>query len=217
MLQTVVLSSRNRKKAQEIAEILQPHGIVVTSIADFPQVGEIEEDGATFADNAAKKAREAALKIGHWVIGEDSGLMVDALQGAPGVYSARYAGEPANDDNNNNKLMQELQGIPAEKRGAGYICTIALSNPRGEIVVRAEGRCRGVMLQAPQGTNGFGYDPYFLIPEFHKTFGELSARVKHQLSHRARAFAQFIPELVRTLNAQTPHAGDGNSSSAARA
>lgn len=196
----IVVASRNRKKVQEISEILGSFGIPVVSIADFPQVGEVVEDGATFADNAAKKAREPALQLRRWVIGEDSGLAVDALQGAPGVYSARYAGEPSNDDANNQKLQGALAGIPLERRTAGYVCTIALADPQGEIRLRAEGRCRGVIITEPRGSNGFGYDPYFLIPEYHRTFGELSSVVKHQLSHRARAFALFVPQLAKLFS-----------------
>ncbi len=199
----LVLGSRNLKKSQEIAEILAPWGFQVVSIANFPQAGEVEEDGTTFAENAAKKAAEPARLLSQWVIGEDSGLMVDALGGQPGVYSARFSGAGATDERNNQKLQQELAGTPLAQRGAGYVCSVALADPTGAIRLRAEGRCRGVIIEEPRGANGFGYDPYFLVPEYHRTFGELSARVKHQLSHRARAFAAFIPRLV-ALFAQPP-------------
>lgn len=159
------------------------------------------EDGATFADNAAKKAAEPARTLGRWVIGEDSGLAVDALAGAPGVFSARYSGPGATDSSNNRKLLIELGGLPPEKRTAAYICTIALSDPDGNIRITAEGKCRGVIIDEARGENGFGYDPYFLIREYHRTFGELSSRVKHQISHRARAFAVFIPRLLRLFDA----------------
>ena len=150
---------------------------------------DVEEDGRTFAENAAKKASQVARQLNHWVIGEDSGLMVDALNGAPGIYSARYSGAGATDEKNNAKLIAELAGIPDEKRGAGYICSVALSNPAGEIRIACEGTCRGRILHESNGDGGFGYDPYFLIPEYHLTFGQLSSVVKHRLSHRARAFA----------------------------
>lgn len=198
---TIILSSRNRKKSQEIAEILAPHGIEVLSITAFPEIGEVVEDGATFAENAAKKACEPARLLGKWVIGEDSGLMVDALGGQPGVFSARYSGEGATDESNNRKLQAELDGVPTDQRTAAYVCSIALSDPAGEIRARAEGRCRGLIITEPRGSNGFGYDPYFLIREYDRTFGELSSRVKHQLSHRARAFSAFIPRLVAALEA----------------
>ncbi len=196
---TVVLASRNRKKTGEMADLLAPLGIRLLCVADFPDVPEVVEDGATFAENAAKKASQTAVAVGHWAIGEDSGLMVDALQGRPGIYSARYSDPGATDERNNLKLQQELAEIPAERRGAGYVCSVALSDPTGEIRLTAEDRCRGRIISEPRGTNGFGYDPYFLIREYHATFGELSGAVKQRLSHRARAFTKFIPEMMRLL------------------
>jgi XTP/dITP diphosphohydrolase len=195
----IVLGSRNRKKSSEVAEILAPHAVELASIADFPQVGEVVEDGATFAENAAKKAAQPAVALSRWVIGEDSGLIVDALGGRPGVFSARFSGPGATDESNNKKLQEELAGVPLERRMAGYVCSIALADPTGAIRLTAEGHCRGLIITEPRGENGFGYDPYFLIREYHQTFGELSARVKHQISHRARALALFIPGLLRIL------------------
>jgi XTP/dITP diphosphohydrolase len=195
----VVLGSRNRKKSREVAEIVAPHGIELVSIAEFPDAREVVEDGATFAENAAKKASQPALILGRWVIGEDSGLMVDALGGRPGVYSARFSGPGATDESNNAKLMREMTAVPAEKRTSAYVCSLALADPTGAIRLTAEGRCRGLMIDEPRGENGFGYDPYFLIREYHLTFGELPARVKHQISHRARALAKFIPGMVKLL------------------
>ncbi|MFO0999427.1 MAG: RdgB/HAM1 family non-canonical purine NTP pyrophosphatase [Planctomycetaceae bacterium] len=194
---TIVLASRNQKKAREVAEILAPAGFRVIPVTEFPDVPEVEEDGLTFAANAAKKASEVARHLGQWVIGEDSGLQVDALNGGPGIYSARYSGEGATDEKNNQKLMQELANVPDEKRGAGYLCSVALSSPTGEIRVACEGTCRGRILREANGAGGFGYDPYFLIPEYHLTFGQLSSVVKHRLSHRARAFAKFVPLLLK--------------------
>jgi len=198
----IVLRSRNRKKSREVAEILAPWEIDVLSVADFAQVGEVVEDGQTFADNAAKKACEPARLLSRWTIGEDSGLMVDALGGAPGVYSARYSGEGATDEKNNQKLLAELRGVPPEKRTAAYICSVAIADPTGTVRLRAEGSCRGVIIDEPRGENGFGYDPYFLIREYHRTFGELSALVKHQISHRARAFAILAPQLKSLLHTE---------------
>lgn len=195
----IVLGSRNRKKSREVAEILAPHGIDVISITEFPQVAEVVEDGATFADNAAKKAAEPARQLQQWVIGEDSGLIVNALGGRPGVFSARFSGPGATDESNNRKLQEDLASVPLERRTAAYICTIALADPTGAIRVTAEGHCRGLIITEPRGDNGFGYDPYFLIREYHRTFGELSARVKHQISHRARAMAAFIPGLLQLI------------------
>ena len=197
----IVLASRNRKKTREIHELLSPHGFEVVPVTEFPDVGEVEEDGQTFAENAAKKATEVASQIDQWVIGEDSGLQVDALDGAPGIYSARFSGPDATDDKNNALLIERLSDVPEEKRGAGYVCSVALSNPAGEVRVAVEGTCRGRITNDPRGTGGFGYDPYFLIPEYHRTFGELSALTKHRLSHRARAFAKFIP-LLKQLRSE---------------
>jgi XTP/dITP diphosphohydrolase len=196
---TVVVASRNRKKIGEIAEQLSPHGIAVRGVADFPNVPEVVEDGDSFATNAAKKASEVARQLTQWVIGEDSGLMVDALQGAPGIYSARYAGEPGNDERNNAKLMHELANVPEAKRTAHYVCSVALSDPSGQVRLQVEATCGGRIIMEPRGTNGFGYDPYFLVPEYHRTFGELDAAVKRHISHRARAFERFIPKLLAIL------------------
>lgn len=196
---SIVLSSRNAKKSREVAEILAPAGIDVIPISAFPQIGEIVEDGDTFEANAALKACGPAKELGRWVIGEDSGLMVDALDGRPGVYSARYSGEGATDEANNRKLLEELAGVPTERRGAAYNCTICLADPEGEVRIVVSARCRGRIIDTPRGPNGFGYDPYFLVPEYARTFGELSSRVKHRISHRARAFALFLPRLRKLV------------------
>ena len=196
----IVLGSRNKKKSLEIAELLAPHAIELVSVAEFPEMGEVIEDGDSFAANAAKKAAETATTTNHWAIGEDSGLCVDALNGAPGIYSARFSGEGATDERNNEKLMAELADVPDNKRGAGYVCSVAVSDPLGTIQLAVEGTCRGRIISTPRGANGFGYDPYFLIPEYDATFGELGSIVKQQISHRARAFHRLIPRLVRLLS-----------------
>lgn len=196
MHRTLILSSRNAKKAREVTEILAPAGIEVIPVGQFAEVPEVEETGTTFAENAAIKAREVAVRLRRWVIGEDSGLQVDALGGAPGIYSARYSGDGATDERNNAKLLHELRDVPDDRRGAGYICSIALSDPEGVIRIVCEGTCRGRILREGSGAGGFGYDPYFLIPEYHQTFGQLSATVKHRLSHRARAFEKFLRLLM---------------------
>ena len=197
---SIVLASRNRKKTQEVAEILAPHGFHIISVTEFPSAPEVDEDGLTFAENAAKKAREIAIHLGQWVIGEDSGLKVDALNGAPGIYSARFSGPNATDETNNAKLLHELLNVPDEKRGAGYTCSVALADPLGNSHVACEGTCRGRILHLPNGQGGFGYDPFFLIPEYHRTFGQLSPTVKHRISHRAKAFAKFVPMLINISN-----------------
>lgn len=200
-MHTIVLSSRNKKKAREVSEILAPARFVVVPVTEFPDIPEVDEDGTTFAENAAKKASEVARRLDRWVIGEDSGLQVDALNGAPGIFSARYSGEGATDESNNRKLIADLAGVPDEKRGAGYICSVALSDPSGTIRIACEGTCRGRILTEAYGEGGFGYDPFFLIPEYHLTFGQLSSTVKHRLSHRARAFAKFLP-LLKNLQTE---------------
>lgn len=197
---TLVLASRNRKKSGEIFELLAPFGIVVRSVADFPDVPEVVENGATFADNAAKKASQTAAHLSAWTLGEDSGLMVDALGGAPGVFSARYSGPGATDESNNARLIDELAGVPEAKRGAKYVCSVAVADPQGRVQLQCEASCRGRITTEPRGTNGFGYDPYFLVPEYHRTFGELDPIVKRCLSHRARAFERMIPGLLRLMH-----------------
>jgi XTP/dITP diphosphohydrolase len=198
----LIIATRNPKKRREIEELLSPFGIDVRCIADLSGAPEVVEDGTTFAENAAKKATQIAQFTGQWTLGEDSGLMVDALQGAPGVYSARFSGDGATDDANNAKLIAELQQVPDDRRGAQYLCHAALSDPAGAIRLTVEATCRGRILREARGTNGFGYDPYFFIPEYHRTFGELSNTVKHHLSHRARAFERLIPPLVRLLRGE---------------
>src|SRR5205823_5644675 len=169
-------------------------------LTGYPNTSEVEEDGNTFEANARKKAVELAKGLQQWVLGEDSGLVVPALNGRPGVYSARYAGKQGDDEANNRRLLAELAPLPEDRRAAYYVCTAALANPQGEIQAVTEGRCHGVIIKEHRGSGGFGYDPHFLIPEYHRTFGELSARVKHALSHRAKALAALRPELRRLLS-----------------
>ena len=195
----LVLGTRNAKKRQELAEILADLSIEVRDLSAWPNAPEIDEDGKTFEENASKKARETARALKEWVIAEDSGLVVPALNGRPGVYSARYAGKQGEDEANNARLLAELAPLPDDRRAAYYVCVAALADPLGEIKAVTEGRCHGVITRDYRGTGGFGYDPLFLIPEYHRTFGELSARVKHALSHRSRALAQMRPALRRFL------------------
>ncbi len=201
---TVILGSRNAKKIGEIAELMAPFGITLIGVSEFPDVPEVVEDGDTFAANAEKKARETALALSQWVIAEDSGLCVDALKGAPGIYSARFAGEQGNDAANNEKLLRELEPVPTEQRGAHYVCHAVLSDPEGNIRASATGRCYGRMLREHLGAGGFGYDPLFLIREYHRSFGELDPAVKRHISHRARAFERLIPEILRVFDTLNP-------------
>ncbi len=196
----LVLGTHNCKKGLELADLLAPLGFDVQTLADFPGVQEVVEDGETFADNAAKKAIQQARHLGCWVLGEDSGLMVDALDGAPGVYSARYAGPDADDQANNAFLLQELKDAPQKRRGAKYVCHAVVSDPQGRVRARSEACCRGRILTQPRGTSGFGYDPLFEIPEYHRTFAELGSVVKACLSHRARAMRSLVPGLLALLD-----------------
>lgn len=195
----LVVGSRNKKKIGEIAGLLAPFGILVKGVSEFDGVPEVDETGSTFSENAALKASATARCLKQWVLAEDSGIMVDTLNGAPGIYSARYSGPGATDELNNEKLIRELHGVPDEKRGARYVCHVALSDPDGAIRLTVEATCRGRIGHEARGSNGFGYDPYFVIPEYHRSFGELGSIVKQHLSHRARAFQRLIPELVGVL------------------
>lgn len=195
----LMLGTRNRKKRQEIVEILGDLGLEFGDLADRPDVPDVDETGSTFEENARLKAVQVAKATGAWTLGEDSGLVVPALKGRPGVHSARYAGKQGDDAANNSRLLAELAPLPDDRRPAYYVTVAVLADPGGEVRATAEGQCHGVIIPEPRGDGGFGYDPLFLIPEFHRTFGELSARVKHALSHRARALARMRPDLRRLL------------------
>ncbi|MFO0810308.1 MAG: RdgB/HAM1 family non-canonical purine NTP pyrophosphatase [Gemmataceae bacterium] len=196
----LMLGTRNRKKREEIVEILGDLAIEFGDLSDRPDVSEVDETGTTFEANARLKGVAVAKATGEWTLAEDSGLVVPGLNGRPGVYSARYAGTQGDDTANNARLMAELAPLPDDRRPAYYVCVAVLCDPTGEVRATAEGRCHGVIVKEPRGTGGFGYDPLFLIPEFHKTFGELSARVKHALSHRAKALARLRPDIRRALS-----------------
>lgn len=197
---TLVLASRNRKKLGEMATLLAPHGLKLIAAADLPEAPDVEENGCSFAENAALKACHVAQAVHRWTVGDDSGLEVDALQGAPGIFSARYAGPGATDRDNNDRLLRELALVPDERRTARFVCHLAVADPSGQVRLQVCGSCRGRILSDHRGRGGFGYDPLFLIPEYHQTFGELSPAVKAVLSHRARAFQLLIPKLVALLS-----------------
>jgi XTP/dITP diphosphohydrolase len=191
----LVIGSRNKKKLLELQDLLGDLGLELVDLSGWPDVADVEETGETFEENARLKATAYAKAVGEWVLAEDSGLVVPALKGRPGVYSARYAGTHGDDVANNRKLLAELAPLPDDRRAAYYVCVAALASPDGEVRGVAEGRCHGVIVKEPRGSGGFGYDPLFEIPEYHQTFGELSLRVKQALSHRARAVIQLRPEL----------------------
>jgi XTP/dITP diphosphohydrolase len=193
----LVLGTHNRKKSQELAQLLAPYGFDLKTLADFPNPIEVEETGETFAENAALKAVQQARHLQAWVLGEDSGLCVDALGGKPGIFSARFAGSQATDELNNVRLLEDLANVPDSKRTAHYVCHVTLSDPRGEIRGSWQSTCEGRIRHTPVGTGGFGYDPLFEIAEYHMTFAELGASVKSVLSHRARALRMLIPHMVQ--------------------
>lgn len=194
-----VLASKNKKKLVEMRRILSPLGINVISEADsgvtFP---EVEENGATFEENATIKARSACEACNMPAIADDSGICVDALGGAPGIYSARYAGEGHNDDDNNEKLLAELVNVPESERTAYYVCAICCCFPDGRSLT-VRGECHGRIGYEYKGEGGFGYDPLFLVGDGDLTFGELTDEQKDELSHRGKAlrdFAEIIKEYI---------------------
>lgn len=193
---TLVLGTHNRRKASELLDLLAPAPWKLQLLSDFPTALTVEETGDTFAANATLKATVQARHLGVWVLGEDSGLCVDALAGAPGVYSARFAAPNASDEANNDHLLTALAKVPPAKRGANYVCHLALSDPNGNVRADSEARCHGLIRTEPVGTAGFGYDPLFEIPEYHRTFAELGEGIKAVLSHRARAVELLLPRLA---------------------
>jgi XTP/dITP diphosphohydrolase len=192
----LVIGTHNRKKGVELVEMLAPWGFRVSTLADIPDAIEVVEDGDSFAANAALKATKQALHLGRWVLAEDSGLAVDALAGAPGVYSARFAGPSATDEDNNRRLLEKLGDTPTEKRTAHYVCHVTVADPSGAVRAESHDICRGRIRFEPAGSNGFGYDPLFEIVEYHRTFGELGPTIKRTLSHRSRALRGILPQLL---------------------
>ncbi len=199
MMQKIILATRNPHKVEEIAEILRALPVRLHSLLDFPEIPEIAETGATFAENARLKAREVFRRTGWITLSDDSGLEVDALNGAPGVYSARYAGPEKHPTANNARLLAALKGVPPEQRTAQFRCAVVIAFPGGEEVV--EGIVRGKIADAPRGTGGFGYDPLFIPEGYTQTFAELGAEIKNRISHRARAFIAAKNELERLFGA----------------
>ena len=198
----LVLGTRNAKKRRELEPLLAPYPIQLKTLEQFDSSVEVEETGSTFAANAELKAVEQAVAVGQWVMGEDSGISVAALDGRPGIYSARYSGPDATDAKNNAKLLEELANVPTEKRTAWYTCSMCLADPKGTVHVRSEAYCYGRILKEQKGSGGFGYDPMFEIPEYGLTFGELGDDVKSILSHRARAMRMFLPKLLKIVAEQ---------------
>ncbi len=180
------VATTNPKKLEELRALLKGLPFELVSLSEFPQIKEVPETGATFRENAEIKALGYARQTGLLTLGEDSGLCCDALEGAPGVYSARFSGEEKNDAKNNEKLLKLLEKLPDNCRGAHYACAIAIAEP-GKVVGYAEGEVHGAIAKKPVGTGGFGYDPLFFYLPFQKTFAQVPAEMKHGVSHRANA------------------------------
>jgi XTP/dITP diphosphohydrolase len=198
----LLVATRNKDKLKEIRALLADLKFDIVSPADIPGLPEVSEDAATIRDNAAKKAVETATTAKMLTIADDSGLEVDALQGEPGVHSARFAGEKATYHENNKKLLKLLEGVPLEKRTARFRCVIAIADEKG-LYDAVEGICNGTIIERERGGGGFGYDPLFIADGQLKTFAELPLEVKNRISHRAKAMQKAWAALSRYLRART--------------
>ncbi|MDO8461808.1 MAG: XTP/dITP diphosphatase [Deltaproteobacteria bacterium] len=191
----LVIATRNQGKLDEIRKALSDlpwvnHPFKIHSLDEFPEIGEIEEDGKTFEENALKKARTVCQATRFLTLGDDSGLVVPYLNGSPGVFSARYSGPQATASQNNEKLLKELDGVPTEKRIASYVCVMVLVSPTGKEQL-AKASCQGVISETPKGSGGFGYDPLFFLPSLKKTMAEIPLELKNRLSHRGKALEEI--------------------------
>jgi XTP/dITP diphosphohydrolase len=185
--QSLMVATRNEGKLKELRQLLAGLPFELYGLSDFPRVESVPETGESFSENACLKAAGYAAQTGFLTLADDSGLEVDALGGAPGILSARYAGEGANDADRTNRLLTELSDVPTEKRSARFVSAVAIANTRGQIVNVSVGTCAGRIDFAPSGSGGFGYDPVFVPSGYDKSFGELESEIKSRLSHRARA------------------------------
>jgi len=196
----ILLATRNAGKIREICRAAAELPIAWHTPDEFPQVPEVEENGQTFAENARLKALYYARATGLHALADDSGLEVDVLRGAPGVHSARYAGTPRDDAANNRKLVAALAGIPIEQRTARFRCAMAFADPQ-RVLLETEGTFEGLIIDQPRGTNGFGYDPHFLVPELGLTAAELGLEEKNARSHRGQALRAMLSGLRLFLHA----------------
>ena len=190
-----VLATRNAHKVEEVRRILAPYDVELVSLSDFPDVADVAETGATFADNALLKAEAVAQATGLLALADDSGLAVAALNGMPGVLSARWAGRHGDDVANLQLVLDQVADVPDDRRGAAFVCAAAAVTPAGERLV-VEGRVEGVLIRAPRGSNGFGYDPIFVPVGEERTTAEMSPEEKDAISHRGKAFRMLAPRLV---------------------
>ncbi|MBY0099082.1 XTP/dITP diphosphatase [Mesobacillus maritimus] len=196
-MEEVIIATKNSGKAKEFERIFHEKGMIVKTLLDFPEIEDVEETGTTFEENAKIKSETIANLLGKMVIADDSGLEVDALEGRPGVYSARYAGPQKNDEENIDKVLEELHGVPKNERTARFRCVLSVSQP-GKKTVTFAGACEGLILTERKGTNGFGYDPIFFIEAKGKAMAELAPEEKNKISHRAMAIKKLEQNL--TLN-----------------
>ncbi|WP_313235071.1 XTP/dITP diphosphatase [Sporosarcina ureae] len=197
-MKEVLIATNNKGKAKDFEVLFRPLGINVLTLQDIEESIDVEETGTTFVENAVLKAETVANLLGKVVIADDSGLEVDVLNGEPGVYSARYAGEPSNDEANIDKLLAKLVKVPETARQARFRCVLAIAGP-GIKTTTYSGSCEGIITDQRQGTNGFGYDPIFYVPSRGKTMAELSAEEKNAISHRGAALAQLKKQLPEFL------------------
>lgn len=193
-MKKVLIATNNKGKAKDFEVLFEPYGIQVMTLNDLEQDIDVEETGTTFEENAVLKAEEVAKQLGIMVISDDSGLEIDALNGAPGVYSARYAGPAKNDDANIDKVLEELQEVPEDERTARFRCVLAIAGPQQETKTFS-GSCEGFILNERRGTNGFGYDPIFYTPAKQRAMAELTPAEKGEISHRGAALAQLKEQL----------------------
>ena len=202
-LSEVVIATNNRHKFEEISEILKEVPLQLIPLSDYPDAPELKEEGRTYAENAIHKARTIARFTGKWALGDDTGLEVDALNGQPGLYSARYAGEKVTFADNRKKLLEALAGVPLEKRTAVFRTVLALVSPSDETHV-VEGKLFGQITETEKGAAGFGYDAIYYISELKKTYAELTATEKNRISHRAIALEKVKQHLMRIHNENAP-------------
>ena len=196
--QALLVATHNKGKLVELRELLADLPLMISDLGAFPAIKPIPETGQTFAENASLKAIGYARQLGRLTLADDSGLEVDALNGAPGVRSARYGGEGASDGDRTHNLLAELSRVSMDGRTARFVSVIAIADRTGELLSLSTGTCEGRIAETVKGSNGFGYDPIFIPNGFHRTFGELQPEVKNRISHRARALSQAI-EFLRTL------------------
>jgi XTP/dITP diphosphohydrolase len=197
-VKVLVVGTKNQKKCREMRELLAGLPLEVRSLSEFPGIEPAEENGTTFEENAAAKALTYARATGQWCVADDSGLEISALGNRPGIYSSRWAGREGDDEANNRKLLEELRTVPRDRWQARYVCVAVLASPE-KVLLSARGTCAGVITDRPAGSGGFGYDPYFYLPERQATMAELPAAEKHAISHRGAALRELRAKLEAYL------------------